>query len=128
MWYKNWSNAIILLMLFFVFTPYIRAQKGYGTTNGIINIMGVFNDSVLVAKSNELLVILNYKTAEFEMKLDKSTLKTGVDSLDKKLAYMEDDFITYRGRLGIEYIQTEKHKTLDFFVEGYITNDTNNKI
>ena len=104
-----------------------KAQQIYGTNNGIVHITGVLNDSALNVVSNELIILLNYETAQFELRLDKSTLRTGVDSLDKKLERLVRDVLVYKGKLGIEFIQTESHPAQDFTVEGYLTNASHNE-
>lgn len=105
-----------------------QAQEVYGTANGLVQITGVLDDSVLFASSNELVVILNYETAEFELRLDKSTLTTGVDSLDIRLKSLKDEFIIYTGKLGIEFIKTQKHAPQDFDVEGELVWNSKNEI
>lgn len=112
-------NIITLILL--TFGSNVSAQEVYGTVNGTVHITGAWNDSALIAVSNELVVLLNYETAQFELRLDKSTLRTGVDSLDKKLKKFERDILIYEGKLGIEYIQTQSHPPQDFEVEGYLT-------
>ncbi len=97
-----------------------KAQELYGTSQGTIQIMGVLNDSTITAVSKELVFYLNHETAEFELKLKKSTLTTGVDSLDSKLKKLEDDVFVYKGNLGIDYIETKSHPTQNFEVEGYL--------
>ncbi len=108
-------------IVFSVFLSNVKAQEVYSTTNGIIHITGVWNDSALVTISNKLVVLLDYETARFELRLDKSTLKTGIDSLDKKLKKLERDVLVYEGKLGIESVQTQSHPPQDFTIEGYLT-------
>lgn len=111
----------IILVVLLIFGSNVKAQEVYGTINGTIHITGVWNDSALIAVSNQLVVLLNYETAQFELRLDKSTLRTGIDSLDKKLKKLERDILVYEGKLGIEYVQTQSHPPQDFEVEGYLT-------
>jgi hypothetical protein len=108
-------------LVFSVFVSNTIAQEVYSTTNGIIHITGIWNDSALVAVSNKLVVLLDYETARFELRLDKSTLKTGIDSLDKKLKKLENDVLVYEGELGIDFVQTQSHPPQDFTIEGYLT-------
>lgn len=98
----------------------MQAQEYYRTMSATMIIKGLWNDSAIVAKSNRVFLLLNYETAEFLMQLDKSTLRTGIDSLDRLLASREYDYIEYEGKLGIEYINTQKHPPQDFEVEDYL--------
>jgi hypothetical protein len=98
----------------------VNAQQIYATSNGRIRITTKLDGAPLIAVSNNLAVLLNYETAQFELRLDKSTIKTGVDSLDKRLSYLQGDLLIYKGKLGVEYIQTQSHPPQDFVIEGYL--------
>lgn len=111
----------IITSLLLIFGLKVKAQEVYGTTNGTIHITGGWNDSSLIAVSKELVVLLNYETAQFELRLDKSTIKTGIDSLDQKLKKLDHDVLVYEGKLGIDFIRTQSHAPQDFVVEGYLT-------
>jgi hypothetical protein len=104
-----------------LFISHTNAQESYRSINGRVQITGIWNDSVLIARSNKLVIVLDYYTAKFKLKLDKSTLVTGIDSLDKKLKNLKYDYINYEGKLGIEYINTEGHPRMDFEVVGYLS-------
>ena len=119
----KWATFLFLVVGF-----NSQAQEVYGTANGLVQITGVLDDSMLFATSNELVVILNYETAEFELRLDKSTLTTGVDSLDIRLKSLKGEFIIYTGKLGIEFIKTQKHAPQDFDVEGELIWNSKNEI
>jgi len=117
------SNLIFstTLLLSLALLTNVNAQGTYSTTKGSIQITTVLNGEPLIAKSNSLSVILNYETAQFELRLDKSTLRTGIDTLDERLESLQGTFLIYEGRLGIDYVQTKSHPPLDFIVEGYLT-------
>ncbi|MBD80961.1 MAG: hypothetical protein CL840_18735 [Crocinitomicaceae bacterium] len=116
---KTFFNIMLVMLL--PFASNVKAQEVYSSTIGTVHITGVWNDSIITAISNELIVLLNYETARFEMRLDKSTLRTGIDSLDKELKELEGNILVYEGKLGIEYVQTQSHPPQDFEVEGYLT-------
>lgn len=110
-----------------IFLPQIKAQDVYRTQNGDMLITVVSNDSILKIINKELVIYLNYETARFNIKMDKSNFKTGIDSLDKKLAQLKYEIIEYEGKLDIQNINTEGHSPLDFNVEGVLSTN-NNKI
>src|SRR5690606_34727992 len=103
-------------------------QDYYRTVNGIIQITGVLNDSVVVANSKKVTVLLNYETASFNLFFDIGTLRTGIDSLDKLLARQVGNFIEYEGKMGLEYVNTQSHGPQEFEVEGYINCNYHNKV
>lgn len=116
-------KKILLLITLFVqlnLGTGVNAQQIYATSNGRVRITAQLDGAPLVAVSNNLTVLLNYETAQFEIRLDKSTIKTGVDSLDNRLSYLQGDLLIYKGKLGVEYIQTESHPPQDFVIEGYL--------
>ena len=119
----------------FVFTTAaifnIMAQdwsEAYSTTKGTIKITGEWNDTILNVQSQDLIIMLNYESAEFQLKLDKSTLTTGVDSIDQILGSKESDYIEYEGKLDIERVKTEKHPPMDFLVEGQLKCNNHNEL
>lgn len=120
---SNYITAFILCQI--IFLPQVKAQDIYRTQNGDMLITVVSNDSILKITNKELFIQLSYETARFTMKMDKSNFKTGIDSLDKRLAQLKYDIIEFKGKLDIEYINTAGHPPLDFKVEGIIS--TNQK-
>lgn len=123
---KTWIFVAVCILGYI--QPVLAQDLSFRTIYGIVQITGVLNDSAIVAKSNKLFILLDYETARFILKLEKSTLKTGVDSLDQLLAKREDDFIRYEGKLGIDYIQSESHEPQDFVVNGYLTCADHNEL
>ena len=116
----------LITIIVILFTTNTMAQDVYRTLNGKMLITVVSNDSILKIKNDELVIQLNYETARFTMKMDKSNFKTGIDSLDKKLAQLKYEIIEYKGVLGVQSINTEGPPPLDFNVEGVLS--TNNNI
>lgn len=113
----------ILIISFFGFKS--QAQDVYRTQSGTMIITGISSDTVVQLKTKDLLILLNYENAKFQMKMDKSTFYTGIDSLDKKLALMKYDIIEYNGQLNIESINTNGHPPLDFEMEGELSTNDN---
>ena len=122
----NWVRKIFrfkliaILVFIIAYTTNAKGQEVYGTTNGTIYLTGVWKDSVITAISTKLGVILNYETAEFKLRLDKSTLKTGNDSLDNILGSYVKDWIELEGKLKIDYIKTQSHPPEDFKIDIFL--------
>lgn len=104
-----------------IFLPQVNAQDVYRTQNGDMVITAVSADTILKVTTKELMILLNYEDAKFTMKMDKSTFKTGNDSLDKKLALLKYDIVEFKGKLDMEYINTNGHSPLDFEVIGVVS-------
>jgi hypothetical protein len=120
-------KTYILVLIGFLSFNYAVSQSIYQTQKADMTIKAICNDSsILEVKSSEVLILLNYQDASFTIKMDKSTFKTGIDSLDKKLKLLKYDIITFKGELGIDYINTNDDTPPDFTVEGVLS--TNSKI
>ncbi len=117
---KNKLPKVALVLFFTIFSLSANAQEVYGTDNGLIHISAVINDTLLTAISKELIVILNYDNATFKILLDRSSLRTGIDSIDNELKKLKYNKIELNGRLGIDQIRTIKHPPQDFEVNGFI--------
>ena len=81
----------------------------------------VVDDEVLLLRTKELLIVLSYESAEFTMKMDKSTFYSGVDSLDQQLELMKFEIIEVDGKFDLDFINTEHHPPLDFNVDGIVS-------
>ena len=76
----------ILLIPIFIGVHITSAQQMiYRTASGEIQITAVYNDSVVLAVSKELVVVLDYEKAEFLINLRMSTLHTEDEMLDSML-------------------------------------------
>lgn len=121
---KRLINIVSLFVLLIVSYKGF-SQDTYRTQNGNMIITGEVSDTIIKLSTKELLLLLNYEDAQFEMKMDKSTFVTGIDSLDKKLALMKYEIITFQGKLDIEYVNTNGHPPLNFEVEGVLSTNDN---
>ena len=118
-------SKICLLLFSLIILTQGKAQDVYRTQNGSMLITTISADTILKITTKELLVLLNYEDAKFQMKMDKSTFYTGNDSLDKKLALMKYDIIEFNGKLDVEYINTNGHPPLEFEVKGILSTNQN---
>lgn len=117
------KNLLVIFSICIATTAF--SQDIYRTQNGSMIISAVSSDTVLTLTTHELLVLLDYQNATFNIKMDKSTFYTGNDSLDSKLKKLKFDIISFTGNLDIEYINTNGHPPLDFEVEGIISTNDN---
>ncbi len=102
----------------------MQAQSGnsiYSTMYGKMIISGQVGDSTLMMQTNRLTISLNYESAEFVIRLDPKTLTKRNETVISTESY--DSEILFRGKLGLDYVITEKHPPLDFGVEGYLVKD-----
>lgn len=114
----------LTISVFFICSTLANAQNKddeiYGSANGDIQIVGVLNDTVLFAESNQLVMVLNFETGEILLVLDISSLHTGNDSINKLLKKLDEVKLEYKGNLGVDFIKTVDYSPQDFDVNGYL--------
>lgn len=93
---KGMFRALLLLILLPSFSV---AQEMYRTVKGKVEIRGEGENGALIARSNELVMRVDHETGHLFMNLDQSTLRTGVDSLDRVLRDRVEDRIRFEGEL-----------------------------
>lgn len=120
---KRLNKIFISLLLLSAFQ--IKAQDVYRTQDAQMVITAIAKDTILKIKNTEILVLLNYENARFTMKMDKADFKTGIDSLDKKIALHKYEIIEYKGKFDLNEINTNGHPPLDFDIEGVISTNQN---
>lgn len=96
-----------------------KAQQKYQTREGIIEVIGSYGDSIVIASSDHLFVLIDYETAEIGLTLDLSNLHTATDSLNVILTDSSLKPIQLRGKLNIPYVNTLQHidQKLNFTAE-----------
>ncbi|MGO4817484.1 hypothetical protein [Flavobacterium sp. W22_SRS_FP1] len=100
-----WVAAILLLLCSFS----INAQQSYQTREGIVQVIGSYRDSIVIANSDHLFVLLNYQNAEIVLSLDLATLRTETESLNVTLINLPQKPILLEGKLNIPYVNTLQH-------------------
>lgn len=121
--YPEYTNSLkmhlIFLMVFTVinFTD-VFAQKVYQTSSGLLLINAYLDDKPLKISSKGLIILLEYETGKLLIKQEVSALISDNDSIQSRLNSMENEYITFEGKLGLDYINTKGHPPLDFNVEG----------
>jgi hypothetical protein len=100
-----WVGTIVLLLWSFS----ARAQQRYRTREGSIEVIGSYRDSIIIANSNRLFVLINYETAEIELTLNPATLRNTTDSLNVKLINSSIKPVIMKGQLNIPYVETLQH-------------------
>lgn len=112
----------IVLILLIGYTLQAQSPNSmYSTMYGKMIISGQVGDSTLMMQTNRLTTTLNYETAEFVIRLDPKTLTKKNEIVKSTESY--DSEVLFRGKLGLDYVITEKHPPLDFEVEGYLVKD-----
>ncbi len=99
--YRMTRNFFFILAFAFLFLLNlgVEGQELYRTVKGKIEIRGQGAKEGLTARSNELFVRVEHETGSLFMRLDQSTLRTGVDSIDRKLDSLPKGPITFEGEL-----------------------------
>jgi hypothetical protein len=106
---KNLKTAWIGTILFLLWSFSAKAQQRYQTREGNIEVIGSYRDSIIIANSNRLFVLINYETAEIGLTLNPVTLRTTTDSLNMKLINSNTGQVILKGQLNIPYVETLQH-------------------
>ncbi|MCF6171326.1 MAG: hypothetical protein L3J31_00440 [Bacteroidales bacterium] len=119
--YRKPKTAIVLLLIAVMNVTTVFAQQDmYLTTTGQLIIKAHLNDKAVDIVSKDLIIMLDYETGKVVMKQKISALIINNDSIQSKFQNMQDDYIRFEGKLGLDYINTSGHPPLDFAVEGTI--------
>ena len=120
---KNYMKKKVklgLIMFFIIGMSSVHSQDLYRTQKASMLITGVSNDSTVLIQSKDASVSLDYNTAKFTLRVEKSSFVTGNSNLDSLLSTMNYQYIVINGQLGIEYVITSDHPPLEFNVEGTV--------
>lgn len=115
---KNIKHILTATLLFCFIQNSIRAQQIYATRDGIIGITMSYNDTVLIAGSQHLIITLNYENGDISFKVPYESFRTFIDSIDTNLFKLKNQWMEFKGKLGVPYINTKKHPPQNFDVEG----------
>ena len=95
------------------------AQDVYYTKSATLKLNGELDGKALQLDTRQLGVMLDYETTEMIIRFPLSSLKSGVDSLDRLLKNSALEAV-FDGSLSLEYINTENHPPLKFTAEGWL--------
>ncbi len=118
---------IILLFLAAVMmvNSAIDAQQLFTSKKGKVFISFKYSDTTLTASSSDVLIKLNYSSAQADLILDTRDIKTGIDSLDTIL-YSSNKILHLFAELNLDYIDTKRHPKQSFTFIGTIYHYNNN--
>jgi hypothetical protein len=102
-------KTILISALVFLWSLSGKAQQIYQTKEGNIGVIGLYKDAKTIANSNQLFALINYETAEIELRLNPATLRTTTDSLNLKLLNSSIGLVMLKGKLNIPYVNTLSH-------------------
>ena len=115
---KNIEKILIGIFLLSFIQTTVRAQEIYRSIEGTISITMGYNDTVLIAGSHHLMVTLNYETGDISFKVPYESFRTFIDSVDTNILKLKNQWMEFKGKLGVLYINTKKHPPQKFDVEG----------
>jgi hypothetical protein len=96
---RSFFRAVLFLLLL-VLPARVLAQEMYRTIEGRIQVQGKGKGGEgLTAISDKLFVRVDHGTGDIFMKLDQRTLKSGIDSIDRRLDSLPDEPIRFEGQL-----------------------------
>jgi hypothetical protein len=111
----KYCSALALLALL---AGNVYAQGYYTSKKGQVIVQSVYYDTVLVIKSDELIMQLDYGKANLKMSVDLNSFLSGNDSVNTKLEELTGKNVSFDGKLGIDYINTKPHLPQKFDFSG----------
>lgn len=122
------SVKLLLLLILFIVSVHVFSQQPqqiYRTIKGDFTISIKYNDSSLIAISNQLIVTLDYETSKIAFRVKYETLHTGVDIIDTKLKALKDEELIFIGKLNV-FINTKEHPPQKFDFSGLMNRAKSN--
>lgn len=112
----KYCSALALLILLLSVNVY--AQDYYTSKKGQVIVQSVYYDTVLVIKSDELIMQLDYGKANLKMSVDLNSFSSAVDSVNTELEELTGKNVSFDGKLGIDYVNTKAHLPQKFDFSG----------
>lgn len=98
---KNIKRILITTLFLCFINTTIHAQQIYRSLEGTISITMSYKDTVLIAGSHHLMVMLNYETGDISFKVPYESFRTFIDSIDTNLLKLKNQWMEFKGKLGI---------------------------
>ena len=98
-----------------------QQQVLYTTTSGHVVLVGEQDSNKIIGESHRAFISFNYQTAEIAATLNLKTLDTGIDTLNQLLQSLKGSEVKYKGKMGIDYIETKSHPPQTFDILGMLT-------
>lgn len=99
----------------------VRAQEMHRIQYGKIGISIFYNDTLINIGSNKLIVVINDQTGGIVIRLDPTTLRTGIDSLDLRLNKGNLQEVVFKGEVDLDKLWETKDTERYFEIEGELT-------
>lgn len=110
-------------------TAQAQASKTFQIRDGKLGVSIYYEDTLLNIGSNKLKVLIDQNTMDITIIVDKSTLRTGIDSLDSKLQSGTTGDIRFNGRIGLPQLWVKGKPVQHFDIPGTLTvNDQTEEI
>lgn len=113
-------NIIFLLLVSLVTqNTSLEAQNLFTSKKGNVLVSFKYCDTILTAISSDVLIKLDYPSAQIDLIVDVKDFATGIDSLDNFLGE-SDKTLHLIASLNLDYIDTKKHPIQNFSFKGNI--------
>ncbi len=114
-----------ILCTFSLLTLFAQHESStYYTLNASLEVRTVWQGEVVIFRSHEVSIALDYETAEMRLHLPVHSLESGIEVLDTRLRKEAPEEIDFTGKLGLAYINTNKHPPIDLEFEGVLDWDS----
>lgn len=113
---------ISIVLIFSVVGKGFSQMEIYRTVKGDITFTISYQNSGVVAASNQLIAKLDYDTGKLIFRVEYPTFHTGVDSIDNKLKRLAAQELKFEGELDI-FINPKKKTPQDYNMTGMMTSN-----
>ncbi|NNF34070.1 MAG: hypothetical protein HKN68_08180 [Saprospiraceae bacterium] len=110
----------VLSVLFLTLASGFAQNNIYYSRDAKLQIIGSYQKELMIAKTMALNIVLDYETAEILLRFPLSSLNTNVDTINEILKFNSTEVI-FKGKLGMDYINTQIQRPQTFKVEGLLT-------
>lgn len=120
---KKVAFPYLLLLLISGISQKVFSQQIYRIIRGDIIITMKYKDSVLEAKSNQLIETIDYETSQITFTVPYETLYTGIDSIDHQLRALKHMELKFIGKMDLT-VNTLNSSLQKFNIEGTMISAT----
>jgi len=111
---------ISYVIIFIALARISYAQDTYTTQHGVLYLTNNEARNPVKFHSNEIHILLNMRTAEFNFSIPIKLLHSEIDSLNNMIKNEEEKIISLHGFLNLEKVDTQPHNPYHFKFESEI--------
>ena len=110
---------LLFLLLITILGNSVAQYNVYYTRDANLQVHGEFNGKKLHGSTKQLGITLDYETTEIILRLNLKNLSFDADSINT-IVQATDSELKFKGKLSLEYINTEDHPPQKFTINGWV--------